>query len=184
MILIQYLGPIIIFLLVCQTCLHTFHPLVSPSYVNPSFGSGDMMPPYSPFSFGGSHILQPTLTMRGWNIHSHGSNPSFNFPGASAQMGVHSTYYILSIYPPFAMSAPLNDFPMADLHLSSGVSFGGSHFYSMGNTLHRFPSSEGNIYPQLSNPCHVAFSLKVSASMRMPLQPFMNNFRGGYYPIE
>jgi hypothetical protein len=40
---------------------------VSSSYVNPSFGSGGMMPPYSPFSFGGSHIPQPTLMVGGWN---------------------------------------------------------------------------------------------------------------------
>jgi hypothetical protein len=29
---------------------------ISSSYVNPSIGFGGMMPPYSPFSFGGSHI--------------------------------------------------------------------------------------------------------------------------------
>jgi hypothetical protein len=40
-----------------------FPSFVSSPYVNPSFGSGGMMPPYSPFLFGGSHILQPTLTV-------------------------------------------------------------------------------------------------------------------------
>jgi hypothetical protein len=71
-----------------------FPSSVSSPYVNPSFGSGGMMPPYSPFSFGGSHIPQPTLMVGGWNIPSYGSNPSFTFPGESAQMGGHSTYYI------------------------------------------------------------------------------------------
>jgi hypothetical protein len=155
---------------------------VSLSYVNPSFVSGGMMPPYSPFSFGGSHILQPTLTVGGWNIPSYGSNPSFNFPGASSQMGGHSTYYIPSIYPSSAMSVPTNSFPMADLRLSSGVSSGGSQFYSMGNPLHEVPSSKGNIYPHLSNPYHVAFSSQASSSMTMPLQLFMNQFGGGYFP--
>jgi hypothetical protein len=116
------------------------------SYVNPSFGSGGMMPPYSPFSFGGSHIPQPTLTIGGWNIPSYGSNPSFTFPGESAQMGSHSTYYIMSIYPSSTMSVPMNTFPMEDLHLFYGVSFGGSQFYSMGNPLYEVPSSRGNIY--------------------------------------
>jgi hypothetical protein len=86
---------------------------VSSPYVNPSFGYGGMMPPYSPFSFGRSHILQPTLTIGCWNIPSYGSNPSFTFLEASAQMGDHSTYYIPSIYPSFAMPFPKNSFPMA-----------------------------------------------------------------------
>jgi hypothetical protein len=105
-----------------------FPSSVSSSYVNPSFGSGGMMPPYSPFSFGGSHIPQPTLMVGGWNLPSYGSNPSFTFPGESAQMGGHSTYYIPSIYPSSAMSVPMNAFPMEDLHLSSGVSSGGVSF--------------------------------------------------------
>ena len=109
---------------------------VSLPYVNPSFWSRGMMPPYSPFSFGGSHIPQPTLTVGGWNIPSYGSNPSFTFPGESAQMGGHSTYYILSIYPSSSMSVPANAFLMAELRMSSGVSSKGSQFYSVGNPLH------------------------------------------------
>jgi hypothetical protein len=118
----------------------------------------------------------------GWNIPSYGSNPSFTFPGASAQMGGHSTYYISSIYPSSAMLVPMNTFPMEDLHLSSGVSSRGSQFYSMGNPLHEVPSSGGNIYPHLSNPCHVTFSSQATSSVMMPLQPFMNQFGGGYFP--
>jgi hypothetical protein len=51
------------------------------SYVNPSFGSRGMMPPFSPFSFSGSHIPQPTLMVGGWNLPSYGCNPRFMFPG-------------------------------------------------------------------------------------------------------
>jgi hypothetical protein len=47
---------------------------------------------YSPFLFCGSHIPQPYFTVGGWNIPSYRSNPSFTFPGASAQMRSHSTY--------------------------------------------------------------------------------------------
>jgi hypothetical protein len=44
----------------------------------------------------------------------------------------------------------------------------------MGNPQHGVPSSGGNVY----NPYH-------DASMGMvPLQPFMNQFGGGYYPTE
>jgi hypothetical protein len=160
-----------------------FPSSVSSPYVNLSFGSGGMMPPYSPFSFGGSHIPQKTLTIGGWNLPSYGSNPSFTFLGSSDQMGSHSTYYILSIYPSSDMLFPTNAFPMADLCLSSSVSSRGSHFYSMGNPLHEVPSFGGNIYPHLSNPCHVAFSLQAASLVTMPLQPFTNQFGGGYFPI-
>jgi hypothetical protein len=42
-------------------------------YENTSFGSGDMMPPYSPSPFVGSHILQTHLMIRGWDIPSYKS---------------------------------------------------------------------------------------------------------------
>jgi hypothetical protein len=49
------------------------------SYVNPTFGSGGMMPHFYPFSFGGTHIPQPNITVGGWNTPSYGSNPRFTF---------------------------------------------------------------------------------------------------------
>jgi hypothetical protein len=155
----------------------------SPNYMNPSFGSGGMMTPLYTSSFDRSHIPQPTLTVEGCNIPSYRSNPSFTFIGESAQMGSHSTYYISSIYPSSTMLVLMNDFYMEYLHLSFGVSSRGSQFYSMGNPLHEFPSSGGNIYPHLSNPYHVAFSSQATSSVTMPLQPFMNQFGGGYFPI-
>jgi hypothetical protein len=89
------------------------------------------MPPYSPFSFGGSHIPQPTLMVGGWNHRFYESNPSFTFLGESSQMGGHSTYCITSTHPSSTMLVPTNYFPMEDLHISSGVSSKGSQFYSM-----------------------------------------------------
>jgi hypothetical protein len=105
-----------------------FSSSVSLSHVNPSFGSGGMMPPYTPFSFGGGHIPQSNPTVGGWNPPSSGPNPSFTFPGSSAQMGGPSTSYISSIIPSSTMSIPMNNFIMVNLPLSSGVSSGGSHF--------------------------------------------------------
>jgi hypothetical protein len=99
-------------------------------------------------------------------------------------MGIHSTYYTPSTYPSSAMSVPTNDFPMAELHLSFGVSPRGVCFYSMGNPLHEVPLSGGNIYPHMSNPCHVYFSSQVASSLSMPLHPFMNQYGGGYYHVE
>jgi hypothetical protein len=61
---------------------------------------------------------------------------------------------------------------MVNPPLSSGVSFGGSQFYGMGNPQNIVPSSGRNVY----NPYHVA-----STGM-VPLQPFMNQFGGVYYP--
>jgi hypothetical protein len=155
---------------------------VSSSYVNPSFGYGGMMPPYSLFSFGGSHIPQPTLMVGGWNPPSYGPNLGFSFQGSSAQMGGPSTYFILSIYPSSVMSVPTNSFLMVELLLSTSVSSRENQFYSMGNPLHGVPLSGGNVYPHPSNPCHVAFSSQAASSVMMPLQLFMNTFGGGYHP--
>jgi hypothetical protein len=156
----------------------------SPSYMNPSFGSRGMMPPFSKFSFDGSYTPQPNLTVGGWNIPSHRSNHSFTFLGQSTQMGSYSNYYTQSIYPSSNVPVPTNSFTMADPHLSSGISYRGSQIYSTGYPLHGFPSSGGNLYPHLSNPCHDVFSSKTSSSVMMPLQHFMNQFGGGYYPTR
>jgi hypothetical protein len=156
-----------------------FPSSVSPPYANTSFGSGGMMPPSYPSPFGGSHILQTPLTVGGWNLPSYEST----MREVSAQLSNHSTCYTPSTYPSSAMSVPTNTFPMADLHLPSGVSSGGNYFYSMGNPPHEVPSSGGNIYPHMSNPCHVAFSSQAASSVSMPLQPFMNQYGGGYYPV-
>jgi hypothetical protein len=157
-----------------------FPSSVLTSYANKSFGSRGMMPPSYLSSFGGSHILQTPLTVGGWNLPSYEST----MKEVSAQLCNHYTYYTLSTYPSFAMSVPKNTFPMDDPYLSSGASSEGSYFCSMGNPLHKVPSSGGNIYPHMSNPCHDAFSLQVNSSVSMPLQPFMNQYGGGYYLIR
>jgi hypothetical protein len=142
--------------------------------MNPSFGSGGMMHPFYHFSFGGSHIAQPTLVIGGCNTLSARPNRSFSFLGSSVHMGGPSTSYILSIYPSSAMLVPTDPFLMENLPLTSGVSFRGSQFYSMGNPLHEVPSFGGNVYPHMSNPCHVPSSSQAPSSVMMPLQPFMN----------
>jgi hypothetical protein len=98
-------------------------------------------------------------------------------------MGGPSTYYISSIYPFPTMSIPTNYFLMVDLFFSSSVSSRGIQIYSMGNPLHGVPSSGGNIYSHLRNSCHVSFSLQEASSMMIPLQPFMNQFGGGYHIV-
>jgi hypothetical protein len=151
-----------------------FPSSVSPPYANTSFGSGSMMPPY-PSLFGRSHILQTPLTVGGWNVPSYKST----MKEVSAQLRNHSTCYTPYTYPSSAMLVPTNTFPMADLHLAYGVSSEGNYFYSMGNSPHKVPSSRGNIYPHVSNPCHVTFSSQAASSMSMPLQPFMSHYGGG-----
>jgi hypothetical protein len=108
-----------------------FPSSISSSYVNPSFGSGGMMPPFSPFSFGGGHIPQTTPMVGGWNTSSSRLHTSFSILGSSAQIDDPFTYYISSIYPSSSMPIPMNSFLMVDILLSSGVSYGGNHFYSM-----------------------------------------------------
>jgi hypothetical protein len=157
-----------------------FPSSIFPSYANTSFGSGGMMPTSYPSPFGGSHILQTSLTVGGWNLPSYKST----MREVSSQLCYHSTYYTPSTYPSFAMLVPMNTFPMADLHVSSGVSSGEIYFCSMGNPLHEVPSSGGNIYPHMSNPFHVDFSSQVTSLVFIPLQPFMNQYGGRYYPVE
>jgi hypothetical protein len=99
-------------------------------------------------------------------------------------MGSHSTYYIPSIYPSSAMSVPTKCFSHGGPPSVLWCFIQGSQFYSMGNPLHKVPSSGGNIYPHLSNPCHVTFSSQAASSVMMPLQPFMNQFGGGYHPTR
>jgi hypothetical protein len=153
---------------------------ISPPYANTSFGYEGMMPPSYPSPFGGSHILQTTLTIAGWNLPSYKSI----MREVSAQLSNTSMCYTPSTYPSSTMSVPTNTFHMEDLCLPSGVSFRGNYFNSMGNPPHKFPSSRGNIYPHMSNPCHVAFSSQETSSLSMPLQPFMSQYGGGYYPTE
>jgi hypothetical protein len=153
---------------------------VSPPYESTSFGSGGMMPPSYPSLFGGSHILQTPLTIGGWNLPSYKST----MREVSAQLRNYSTYYTPSTYPSFTMSIHTNTFPMVDLHLSSGVSSRGGYFCSMGNPLHEVLSSRGNIYPHMSNLCHVTFYSQEASSVLMPLQPSMNQYGEGYYPTR
>jgi len=99
-------------------------------------------------------------------------------------MGGHFSYYIPPSYPSSIMPIPTNTFLVAYLYLSSGISYGGSQFYGTGNPLHEVPLYGSNIYPHLSNPFHDFFSLKTFSSVMIPLQTLMNQFGGGYYPIE
>jgi hypothetical protein len=163
--------------MVCSMSSH-LPSSVSPPYANTSFGSGGMMPPSYPSPFGGSHILQTPFTVGGWNLPSYEST----MREVSGQLSNHSTFYTPSSYPSSAMSVPMNTFPMADLRLSSGVPSGGSHPYSMGNPLHEVPSFGGNIHPHSSNPYHDFVSSQVTFLVSMPLQSFMNQYGGGYYP--
>jgi hypothetical protein len=153
-----------------------FPSSISLPYVNTSFGSGGTMPPSYPSLFGGSHILQPPLTVGGWNLPSYEST----MREVSSQLSNPSTCYTPSTYPSSAMLVPTNTFSMADLRFPSVVSSRGNYFYSMGNLPHEVPSYGGNIYPHMSHPCHVSFSSQANS---IPLQPFMNQYRGGYYLV-
>jgi hypothetical protein len=145
---------------------------VSTTNVNPSFGYGGTMPPFAPFSFGGGHIPQTNPTVGGWNSLSSGPNPNFNALGWSTQPGGQFTSYIIFFIPSSSMLIPVNTFIMANPTMSSGFPFRGCQFQTMRNPQHRVPSAGGNVY----NPHHATFTGMV------PIQPFMNQFGGGYYP--
>jgi hypothetical protein len=103
------------------------------------------MAPMPTSSFDMSHVPQPSFMMGGWNLPSYGSNPGYALSGANTQMGAYSTYYTPSMYPPSAMSVPLNTFSMASPHVSSGVSYGENQFYGSGYPLHG-PLHKGETY--------------------------------------
>jgi hypothetical protein len=168
----------------CDSLNWQFSSSISLSYVNPIFGFRGMLLYYFPFLFCGGHIPQQYPMVGGWNPPSSIPNLGYTFPGSSAQMGGPSTSYIPSIYPSSSMLVPTNNFIMVNLPMSSSVSYGGIQSYSMGNSLHRVPLSGGNIYPHTSNPCHVTFSSQVTSLVMMPLQTFMNQLGGGYYPTR
>jgi hypothetical protein len=71
---------------------------------------------------------------------------------------------------------------MTGPQLPLGLSYGENQFYSSGYPLYGTPSQGGNIYPHMSNPCHVTFPSQENSSVSFPLQPFMNQYGGGYYP--
>jgi hypothetical protein len=86
-------------------------PSVSSSYMNPSFQFGGMMPPFSPFLFGGVDIPQPTPMVGCWNPHSFEPNPSFTFPRESVYFyllqPVHlSFFYYVGSYKLFSHGKP------------------------------------------------------------------------------
>jgi hypothetical protein len=139
---------------------------------NPSFGPGRMAPPYAPLSFVGGHIPQTNPTVGGWPPLSSRPNTSFNAPRWSSQPGRQVTSYIPSFTPFSSMLIPKNTFIMGNPPLSSGVPSGVSQFHAMGNPYPGASSTRGNVY----DPHYVVF-----AGM-LPIQPFMNQFGGGYYP--
>jgi len=113
-------------------------------------------------------------TIGGWNPPSSRPNPSFSAPGWSAQTGGQFNSNIPSSIPSSSTLIPMKSFITVNPPLSSSVSSGRCHFYSMGNPQHKVPSSRGNVY----NPYHVTYMGMVS------LQPFMNQFGGEYYPTR
>jgi hypothetical protein len=141
---------------------------ISTTNANPSVGLGGISPPHVHLLFGGGHIPQTNPMIGGQPPFSSGSNPSLNAPRWSAQPGGQVTSYISSFTPYSFMTIMTNTFIKANPPLSSG----GSQFHAMGNPQPEAPLVEGSVY----NPHYVTF-----AGM-MPIQPFMNQFGGRYYP--
>jgi hypothetical protein len=73
-------------------------------------------------------------------------------------MGGYSTYYTPSMYPLSIAPIPTNTLPMAGLHMSTGISYGGNQFYGIGYPLQRTPLY-GEIYILTRINCITYFSL-------------------------
>jgi hypothetical protein len=158
---------------------------------NPSFGLGGMAPLHALLSFGGGHIPQTNPMVGGQPRFYSGSNPSLNALGWSTQSGRQVTSYIPSFTPSSSMPIPTNTFVMTNPPLSSGVPPGGSQFHAMGNPNLELLHSRGSQFHAMDNPHPRAPPIGgsvynphyVASASMVPIQPFMNQFGGGYYPI-
>jgi hypothetical protein len=152
--------------------------------VNTIFGLGGRSPPYNPFQFSGGHIPQSFPTIGVLNHPSSAPNPSYNFQGWNGQMGSVSTSYIMFVYPLSTMPIPTNYFIMENPPPTCRITSRWNQFYNIGNLSYGVPSSWGNIYPHMGNLYHIPFSSQVVPSVMIPLQPFMNQLGGGYFPTK
>jgi hypothetical protein len=157
---------------------------ISTSNVNTSFGSGGISPPYNPFPFGRVHIPRYFPIVGGCNAPSFVPNPIYIFQGWNRHMGNVSTSCISSIYPPSTMLVPKKNFIMENHPPTYNIKSGGKQFYNIGKPPYRVSSFGGNVYPHMGNLYHIAFSSQASPSIMIPLQTFMNQVGGGYYPTR
>jgi hypothetical protein len=98
---------------------------------NASIGLGGTTPPYTPFSFGGTHVPQMTPTIGGIPPFNPGSNPVAS--GWSNQPGGQATAHIPSFTPTSSVSIPTNTFGMTNPPLSSRFTPRGGQFHTLGN---------------------------------------------------
>jgi hypothetical protein len=98
---------------------------------NVSIGLGGTTPPYTPFSFGGTHVPQTTPTVRGIPPFNLGSNPVSS--GWSNQSGGQDTAHVPYFTPTSSILIPTNTFGMTNPPLSSGFTLRGGQFQTLGN---------------------------------------------------
>jgi hypothetical protein len=141
-------------------------PIVGP---NDIIGLRGTNPPYTPFSFGGTHVPQKTPTVGGTPPFNPESNPVAS--RWSNQPGGQATAHIPYFTPTSSVSIPTNTFGMMNPPLSTGFTPRGGHFHSLGNPQPGSTLAGGSFYNPHQN----------ILTRMMPKKPLMNHPGGGPY---
>jgi hypothetical protein len=139
---------------------------------NAIIGLGGNTPPYTPFSFGGSHMPQMIPNIRG----IHAFNPRSNPPASrwNNQPSEHYSAQVPSYTPTSLVQILTNTFSMMNPLISSDSHPEEISFTLLGNPQPGSNPSGGIFYnPQQNFP-----------DKMMPNQPFMNQPRGGPYNLR
>jgi hypothetical protein len=146
-----------------------FSNSIPATHTNFGIGIGGENPPYTPFSFGGTHLPQTTPTMGGIPSVNLRSIPIYS--GWSNQLGGQPIAYGPSFTPTSSVSILTNMFGMTNPPLSSRFTPEGGHFHTLGNPQPGATSAGGNFYNPHQN---------IPTGM-IPNQALMNHPGGGYY---
>jgi hypothetical protein len=141
--------------------------------MNTSIGLEGTTPTHTPFSFGGTHVLQMTPTVIVFPPFNPMSNHVPNASRWSNQPGRQATSYGLYFTPTSSVSILTNTFGMTNPPLSSGLTSGGVHFHNLGNPQPGSTPAGGSFY----NP-----HMEILTGM-VPNQPLMNHSIGGSYNL-
>jgi hypothetical protein len=146
-----------------------FSNSISVAGTNANIGLGGTNPPYTPFSFGGTHVPQMNPTMAGIPPFNPRSNPVAS--GFGNQPHGQAISHIPSFTPTSSVLIPTNTFGMKNPPLSFRFTPEGGQFHTLGNIQPGSTPTGGSFYnPHQNIPTRM-----------VPNQPLMNQPRGASY---
>jgi hypothetical protein len=121
-----------------------FASSIPTSSSNISIRLGGMVPPHTPFSFGGAHVPQMNSIVGGLPPINPESNLGPNASRWSNQPGGQDISYGMSFTPTSSIPIPTNMFGMMNPSLSSRFTPKGGQFHTLGNPQPRATPVWGN----------------------------------------